>query len=37
MGSEDTVDVFLTRELDSVQILGNIKSIEVFYKAEVLE
>jgi len=37
MGSENTVDVFLTRELDGIRMLGNIESVEVFCEAEVLE
>jgi len=37
MCSKDMVDIFLARELDGVRILRNIKSVEVFDKAEVFE
>ena len=37
MSGEDTVDVLLTRELDGVRALRNIKSVEVFDETEVLE
>jgi len=37
MNGEDMVDVLLTRELDGVRVLGNIKSVEVFDKAKTFE
>jgi len=37
MSGKDLVDIVLTRELDCIRILRNIKSIEIFDEAEVLE
>jgi len=37
MSGEDMVDALLTRELDGDRALHNIKSVEVFDKAEMLE
>jgi len=37
MNGEDTVDALLTRELDGVRALRNIKSVGVFDEAETLE
>jgi len=37
MSGEDTVDALLARELDGIRMLRNIKSVEVFDEAEVLE
>ena len=37
MSSKDAVDTFLTRELDSIRMLRNVKAIEVVEEPEALE
>jgi len=37
MSGEDSVDMFLARKFDGIRVLCNIKSVEVFDKAEMLE
>jgi len=37
MSSKDAVDIFLTRELDSIRMLRNVKAIEVVEEPEALE